>query len=87
LEEDDYESLRKSITDYDNFEPISLARITETHDLIEFRRIAAYLYRKVGRYDKSIEISKRDKMFRDVIETAQESGKSELVEDILKFFV
>jgi len=47
-----------------------LARITETHDLIEFRRIAAYLYRKVARFDKSIEISKKDKMYRDVVETA-----------------
>jgi len=41
----------------------------------------------VGRFDKSIEISKKDMMYRDVIETAYESEKPELVEDVLKFFV
>lgn len=61
LEEEDHESLHKSITAYDNFDILALARKTETHLNIEFRRIASYLYRRVGKFDKSIELSKNDK--------------------------
>lgn len=35
----------------------------------------------------SINLSKADKEYRDCIETAQESCKNEVVEDLLKFFV
>ncbi len=66
---------------------MGLARSTENHDFVEFRRIAAYLYRKIGKYDKSINLSKQDKVYRDCIETAKESGKADLVEDLLRFFV
>lgn len=47
LDGEDYESLRTSITQYENFDQIGLANITEKHELLEFRRIAAYLYRKL----------------------------------------
>ena len=43
---EDYESLRESITQYPNFDSYNLAKATENHELLEFRRIAAYLYRK-----------------------------------------
>lgn len=61
LEEEDHESLRKSITNFDSYDPLALARKTENHLNIEFRRIASYLYRKVGKFDKSIVLSKNDK--------------------------
>jgi len=83
LEAEDYEQLRKSITNYENFEPINLAKACETHELIEFRRIAAYLYRKIEKYDQSIKLSLLDEVYRDAIETAQESGRSELAENLL----
>jgi clathrin heavy chain len=53
----------------------------------EIRRIASYLYRKAKRFEKSIELSKADKQFKDCIETAAESAKSEIVESLLNFFV
>jgi len=65
----------------------ALAKQTENHQLSEIRRIASYLYRKGKRFDKSIDLSKQDKQFKDCIETAAESGKAELVESLLKFFV
>lgn len=46
LQSENHEEIRKSISNYENFEPQQLARLTEKHELIEFRRIAAYLYRK-----------------------------------------
>lgn len=46
LENEDYESLRQSIKDFDSFESLKLANDLERHDLLECRRIAALLYRK-----------------------------------------
>ena len=43
IEEEDYQGLRNSIDAYDNFDNITLAQRLEKHELIEFRRIAAYL--------------------------------------------
>jgi clathrin heavy chain len=50
LENEDFESLRNSIKEYDSFESISLASELETHQLLECRRIAALLYRKNKKY-------------------------------------
>lgn len=46
LAQEDYESLWKSIRNNEQFDSQALARQTEGHELVEFRRIAAYLYRK-----------------------------------------
>lgn len=45
VEEEDYEALRGSINSYDNFDQIGLAAKLERHELIEFRRVASYLYK------------------------------------------
>lgn len=45
VEEEDYEALRSSITNYDAFDPVALAQSLEKHPLLEFRRIAAFLYK------------------------------------------
>ena len=47
INEEDYNGLKASIDAFDNFDNIALAQALEKHELIEFRRIAAYLY-KVG---------------------------------------
>jgi len=87
LNTENYESLRESITAYPNFDSYSLAKATEGHHLLEFRRIAAFLYRKNGKYEQSINLSKKDEMYRDAIETAQEADNAKVVEELLKFFV
>lgn len=45
IEEEDYETLRHSIDGFDNFDNTSLARRLEKHELLEFRRLAAHLYK------------------------------------------
>ncbi len=50
FENEDYESLRESIEHFPNFDSYNMAKLTENHNLLEFRRIAAYLYRKNGKY-------------------------------------
>lgn len=45
IEEEDYNTLRDSIDSFDNFDNISLAKRLEKHELLEFRRLAAHLYK------------------------------------------
>ena len=87
IEEEDYETLRVSIDGFDNFDAISLAQRLERHELLEFRRLAAHLYRKNARFDESISLSKADSLYRDAIETASHSGSSEVAEELLTYFV
>jgi clathrin heavy chain len=87
IEEEDYESLRSSIDEFDNFEQLVLAQKVEKHELLEFRRVAAYLFKKNKRYVESMDLSKGDKMYKDAIDTASESNNGELVEGLLRFFV
>jgi clathrin heavy chain len=66
LEEEDYESLRKSIDSFKNFNMISLAQKISAHELLEF--------------------SKKDRMWKDCIDTANESADGEIIEGLLRFF-
>ena len=45
IEEEDYKTSRNSIDSFDNFNNIQLAKRLETHELLEFRRLAAHLYK------------------------------------------
>jgi clathrin heavy chain len=85
IEEEDYKTLRDSVENYDNYEPMELAQRLEKHDLVFFRQIAANIYRKNKRWEKSIALSKQDKLFKDAIETAAMSGKSDVVEELLRY--
>merc|ERR1719461_2197076 len=87
VEEEDYSSLRDSIDTYKNFDQISIATSMQSHELLEFRRISAYLYKMSKRWKQSIELSKKDSLWQDAMETAAESGDSDLAEEIVRFFV
>lgn len=68
IEEEDYEGLRKSIDTFENFDTIALAQHLEKHELLEFRRIAAYLYKSNNRWGQAVELCKKDKLFRVCVE-------------------
>lgn len=87
VEEEDFENLRASIDTFDNIETLELASILEKHDLLEFRRIAAYLYKQNKKWQKSIDLSKSDKKWKDVIDTAAASKNTDLVSNTLRYFV
>ncbi|ETI26937.1 hypothetical protein G647_10036 [Cladophialophora carrionii CBS 160.54] len=87
IEEEDYKTLKDSVENYDNYDAVELAQRLEKHELVFFRQIAAQIYRKNKRWEKSIALSKQDKLFRDAIETAAMSGKTEVVEELLRYFV
>merc|ERR1712176_1037705 len=87
VEGEQYDDLRQSIEDFDNIDQLTLAQKLEKHDLVEMRRIAALVYKKNKKYKQSIDLSKQDKMFKDTMDTAFESGSPELAESLLRFFV
>jgi len=85
IEEEDYKQLRDSVENFDNYEAVALAQRLEKHDLIFFRQIAASIYRQNKRWDKSIQLSKLDKLYKDAIETAAISNRSEVVDELLRY--
>uniref|UniRef100_A0A672LG98 Clathrin heavy chain n=1 Tax=Sinocyclocheilus grahami TaxID=75366 RepID=A0A672LG98_SINGR len=87
ITEEDYQALRTSIDAYDNFDNISLAQSLEKHELIEFRRIAAYLFKGNNRWKQSVELCKKDKLYKDAMQYASESKDTELAEELLQWFL
>jgi len=87
IEEEDYQGLRTSIDAFDNFDNIALAQKLEKHELIEFRRIAAYLYKGNNRWKQSVELCKKDKLYRDAMEYAAESKNPDIAEELLTWFL
>ncbi|RVW56591.1 Clathrin heavy chain 2 [Vitis vinifera] len=87
VEEEDYDRLRESIDMHDNFDQIGLAQKVEKHELLEMRRIAAYIYKKAGRWKQSIALSKKDNLYKDAMETCSQSGDRELAEELLVYFI
>ncbi|KAL1533146.1 Clathrin heavy chain, variant 2 [Salvia divinorum] len=69
VEEEDYERLRESIDLHDNFDQTGLAQKIEKPELLEMRRVAAYIYKKAGRWKQSIALSKKDNLYKDAMET------------------
>ncbi|XP_077291324.1 clathrin heavy chain [Arctopsyche grandis] len=87
IQEEDYQGLRTSIDAFDNFDTIALAQRLEKHELTEFRRIAAYLYKGNNRWKQSVELCKKDRLFKDAMEYAAESRQQEVAEELLGWFL
>jgi clathrin heavy chain len=87
VQEEDHESLSSAVVEFTNFDAMEMAQQCEKHGLLQFRRIGAMLYKRSKKWDKSIELSKQDKVWDEAISTAAESSDSALAEDLLAFFV
>ncbi|KAM3963949.1 clathrin heavy chain [Aphomia sociella] len=87
IDEEDYQGLRTSIDAFDNFDTIALAQQLEKHELTEFRRIAAYLYKGNNRWKQSVELCKKDALYADAMEYASESRQPEVAEELLNWFL
>ncbi|XP_026727677.1 clathrin heavy chain isoform X1 [Trichoplusia ni] len=87
IDEEDYQGLRTSIDAFDNFDTIALAQQLEKHELTEFRRIAAYLYKGNNRWKQSVELCKKDALYADAMEYASESRQPDVAEELLNWFL
>lgn len=64
IEEEDFSALRDSITTYDNYDQIGLASALEKHELTEFRRIAAQIYKANLRWRKAVALAQQDHLYK-----------------------
>ena len=64
IEEEDYDALRESITTYDNYDQLGLATQLEQHELTEFRRIAAHIYKANLRWRKAVALAQQDHLYK-----------------------
>ncbi|POW02753.1 hypothetical protein PSHT_11983 [Puccinia striiformis] len=87
IEEEDYATLRDSLSNHENFDQVNLAKRLENHELLEFRRLASLLCAKNSKFQESIGLSKDDKLFKDAMITAASSNSNEIVEELLEYFV
>ncbi|KAF8931855.1 hypothetical protein BGZ58_007377 [Dissophora ornata] len=87
IEEEDFERLRKSVDTNTNFDNIALANRLESHELLEFRRIAAHLFKRNKKWKQSMTLSKQDRLYKDAMETAAESRDTAVAEELLQYFV
>ncbi|KAI9221518.1 hypothetical protein BC828DRAFT_404854 [Blastocladiella britannica] len=87
IEEDDFVALRDAVSAHDNFDVLSLAQRLTKHELLEFRRIAAMLYKKNRRWKQAIALSKQDQLYKDAMETAAESRDPAVAEELLDYFL
>lgn len=87
VEEEDFEALRHSIAHHDNFDHLALAAKLEAHELLEFRRVAASLYKKNNKWRKAVELAKADRLFKDAMETVSASGEPALAEELAGYFI
>eukprot|EP01127_Copromyxa_protea_P002769 TRINITY_DN1272_c0_g1_i1.p1 TRINITY_DN1272_c0_g1~~TRINITY_DN1272_c0_g1_i1.p1 ORF type:complete len:1717 (+),score=471.10 TRINITY_DN1272_c0_g1_i1:887-6037(+) len=87
IQDEDFIRLRESIARFDNFDSIGLAKSLESSQFLEARRVAAHLYRMNKRWKQSVDLSKKDKMYKDSMETIAESKDQGLAEELLRFFI
>jgi clathrin heavy chain len=87
IEDEDFAALRISVDTYDNFDQVALAVRLEKHELLEMRRISAHLYKRNGKFSQSVDLSKRDRIYKDAIEAASASKDPDVTETLLRFFV
>ncbi|KXZ42859.1 hypothetical protein GPECTOR_114g310 [Gonium pectorale] len=66
---------------------LGLASRLEKHELIEFRRLAAMLYKQNSKWRRAVELAQADGLFRDAMETTAQSGDAELAEELLRYFI
>ena len=87
IEEGDYQQLRQSVDMYANIDLISLAKQLESHECLEFRRVATHLFKKAQQWELAVGLAKKDKLYKDAISTAATSQDPMLVDSLLTFFV
>lgn len=87
IEEGSLDELETSIDSYDNFDQFSLARRLQTNELLQLRRVSGRLFRRNGKYEQAVEVSKKDDLYRDAIESVAASEDAELTEELANYLL
>ncbi|KAJ1485282.1 hypothetical protein T484DRAFT_1794208, partial [Baffinella frigidus] len=76
-----------SVSTHTNFDQLELAGTLQKHPLLEMRRVAGILYNKNKRYQQALELAKKDKLYKDAMQTActsQLAKKDKLYKDAMQ---
>lgn len=87
VEERDYKSLRDAVDHAQHFDYLELAQRLEKHELLEFRRIAAHLYKRNRKWKHALQLASKDSLFRDRMDIVAESRSTELINETLESFL
>ena len=87
LEEEDYAGLKESLASHRNFDKASLCPLLEAHDLLELRRVAAWIHAGAGRHQKAVELCLADRLFTDAAAYAAESRSEAVVQSLLRYYM
>ncbi|KAJ8904773.1 hypothetical protein NDN08_001289 [Rhodosorus marinus] len=87
IREGDLDSLRRSAKTHKNFNIPALAHRLETHELLNYRRLAVELYKEAKKYERAIELAKEDSLYKDAIDCVAASKDAELTEQLAQFFL
>ncbi|KAK4529218.1 hypothetical protein CCYA_CCYA01G0075 [Cyanidiococcus yangmingshanensis] len=87
IREQDVDALLASVERYPNFDQMALAQQLEKHELIHMRQIAVLLLRRNQKYERALELCKRDRAFKEATEIAAESASASLAESLARYFL
>ncbi|OBA27121.1 clathrin heavy chain [Hanseniaspora valbyensis NRRL Y-1626] len=87
IEDSDYKSLKSAVESYDKFDQLALAKELEDHEIIFFKQIAASLYCRNKKWERSLSVLKEQRLWKDAINVATLSQKTEIAEDLLAYFI
>lgn len=81
IQGEDYKALRISVDTYTSVDGLALARQLASHALLEFRCIAAHLFKRHQKWRESVTLSTQDRL-DDAMDTVAESGDKQLAEGL-----
>ena len=61
VQEEDHEALAAGVVEWTNFDAVEMAHLCEKHELLQYRRIGAMLYKRSKKWTQSVALSKKDK--------------------------
>lgn len=85
LEEEDLEGLRTSLAKSDKFDTAALARRLEEHELSDFRRLAAQLYRQNKMWKEGVALLVKEGSLKDAIVMAAEARDRAVSEELARY--
>lgn len=85
LEEEDLEGLRISIAKSDKFDTFALAKRLEAHELTDFRRLAAQLYRQNKLWREAVALLIKEGSLKEAIALASEARDRAVSEELLSY--
>eukprot|EP01060_Flectonema_neradi_P040679 TRINITY_DN9376_c0_g1_i1.p1 TRINITY_DN9376_c0_g1~~TRINITY_DN9376_c0_g1_i1.p1 ORF type:complete len:1664 (+),score=413.77 TRINITY_DN9376_c0_g1_i1:68-5059(+) len=87
IEEENYEDLKKSLSECGNYNPSEMSEKLIGHQLMEMRRVGSWLLSRTGHYQEAVNASLTDKLYKDATDFAAASENPQIVERLLRYYI